>query len=164
MVNWFNIIERLLHMDIIIFDWPVWQEYPWFIQKAKSTRKTLFHLVSSALDGSYKSGLNFLNLEWNSAPYGFWSHRSHSGKHFVYIYHFYRSVFLFSWWRHQIETFSTLLAPCAGNSPVIGELPSQSPVTRSFDVFFDLRLNKRLSKHSRRGWFEMPSRSLMTSL
>ena len=33
-------------------------------------------------------------------------------------------------------------------------------VTRSFDVFFDLRLNKRLSKQSRRRWFETPSRSL----
>ena len=38
--------------------------------------------------------------------------------------------------------------------------PLTSPVTRSFDVFFDLRLNKRLSKPSRRRWFEMPSRSL----
>ena len=27
-----------------------------------------------------------------------------------------------------------------------GEFPTQRPVTRSFDVFFDLRLNKRLSK------------------
>ena len=64
------------------------------------------------------------------------------------------------WWRHQMETFSALLALCAGNSPVAGEFPSQRPVTRSFDVFFDLRLNKRLSKQSRRWWFETPSRSL----
>ena len=40
-----------------------------------------------------------------------------------------------SLWRHQVETFSALLAFCAGNSPVIGEFPSQRPVTRSFDVF-----------------------------
>ena len=59
-----------------------------------------------------------------------------------------------------MKTFSALLALCAGNSPVTGESPSQRPVTRSFDVFFDLRLNKRLSKQSRRRWFEMPSRSL----
>ena len=45
-----------------------------------------------------------------------------------------------------METFSTLLAICAGNSPVPGEFPTQRPVTRSFDVFFDLRLNKRLSE------------------
>ena len=36
----------------------------------------------------------------------------------------------------------------AGNSPVPGEFPTQRPVTRSFDVYFDLRLNKRLSKQS----------------
>ena len=46
-----------------------------------------------------------------------------------------------SWWRHQMETFSALLALCAGNSPVISEFPSQRPVIRSFDVFFDLCLN-----------------------
>ena len=39
-----------------------------------------------------------------------------------------------------MKTFSTLLAICAGNSPVSGEFPSQKPVTRSFDVFFDLLL------------------------
>ena len=55
------------------------------------------------------------------------------------------------WWRHQMETFSALLALCAGNSPVTGEFPAQRPVTRSFDVFFGLRLNKRLSKQSL-GW------------
>ena len=44
-----------------------------------------------------------------------------------------------------METFSALLAICVGNSPVPGKFPAQMPVTRSFDVFFDLRLNKRLS-------------------
>ena len=44
------------------------------------------------------------------------------------------------WWRHQMETFSVLLAFCAGNSPVTGEFPSQRPVTRSFDVVVDLSL------------------------
>ena len=39
-----------------------------------------------------------------------------------------------------METFSALLAFCAGNSPVTGEFPAQRPVTRSFDAFFDLRL------------------------
>ena len=38
-----------------------------------------------------------------------------------------------------METFSALLAICAGNSPVTGEFPTQRPVMRSFDVFFDLR-------------------------
>ena len=53
-----------------------------------------------------------------------------------------------AWWCHQMETFSALLAICAGNSPVPGEFPTQRPVTRSFDVYFDLRLNKWLSKQS----------------
>ena len=42
------------------------------------------------------------------------------------------------------RNISALLALCAGNSPVAGEFPfpSQRPVSRSFDVFFDLRLKK----------------------
>ena len=52
---------------------------------------------------------------------------------------------LFStWWRHQMEAFSALLRP----------------VTRSFDIFFALHLNKRLSKQSWVWWFETPSLSL----
>ena len=54
------------------------------------------------------------------------------------------SLTLDSWWRHQMETFPALLAICAGNSPVTGEFPAQRPVTRSFDIFLDLHLNKRL--------------------
>ena len=65
-----------------------------------------------------------------------------------------------SWWRHQIEALSALLALCEGNPPVTGGFPSQRPVTRGFDVSFDLRLNNRLSKQSRRWWFETPSISL----
>ena len=57
-------------------------------------------------------------------------------------------------------TISALLAICVGNSPVPGEFPAQRPVTRSFDVFFDLRLNKRLSKQSWVWWFETPSRPI----
>ena len=64
------------------------------------------------------------------------------------------------WWRHQMETFSALLALCAGNSPVPGEFRAQRPVTRRFDVSFDLRLNKRLSKQSWGWWFETHTGSL----
>ena len=60
----------------------------------------------------------------------------------------------FAWWRHQMETSSALLAISAGNSPVPGEIPAQRPVTRSFDIFFDLCLKKRLSKQSWGWWFE----------
>ena len=38
-----------------------------------------------------------------------------------------------TWWRHQMETFSALLALCAGNSPVTGEFPSQRPAMWSFE-------------------------------
>ena len=55
---------------------------------------------------------------------------------------------------------SALLAIYAGNSPVTGEFHSQGPVTRSFDDFFDLGLNKRLSKQSWGWWCEMALRSL----
>ena len=65
-----------------------------------------------------------------------------------------------TWWRHQMQTFSALLAICAGNSPVPGDFPAQRPVTRSFDVFFDLRLNKRLSKQSWGRWFDRLSHPL----
>ena len=58
-----------------------------------------------------------------------------------------------TWWRHQMETFSMLLALCAGNSPVTCEFPSQRPVTRSLDVFslFCTWINS--------WWFETPSHS-----
>ena len=49
---------------------------------------------------------------------------------------------------------------CVGNSPVTGEFPTRRPVTRSFGAFFDLRLNKRLSKQSWGWWFETPSCAL----
>ena len=53
-----------------------------------------------------------------------------------------------------------LLTICARNSLVTGEFPAQRPVTRSFGVFFDLHLNKSLSKQSWRWRFETPSRLL----
>ena len=50
--------------------------------------------------------------------------------------------------------------PLCGEFTGPGEFPTQRPVTRSFDVFFDLRLNKRLSKQPRGWWFETQSWSL----
>ena len=46
-----------------------------------------------------------------------------------------------TWWCHQMETFSALLA-------------TQRPVTRSFHVYFDMHPNKRLSKQLWGWWFE----------
>ena len=65
-----------------------------------------------------------------------------------------------AWWRHQMETFSMLLALCEGKPPVTGGFSSQRPVTRNFGVLFDPRLNKQLSKQSGHRWFETPSHSL----
>ena len=50
--------------------------------------------------------------------------------------------------------------PLCGEFTGPGEFPTQRPETRSFDVFFDLRLNKRLSKQPWGWWFETPSWSL----
>ena len=59
-------------------------------------------------------------------------------------------------------TMSKLLPPQneCNKKPIIGEFPSQRPVTRSFGIFFDLRPNKRLSKESWGWWSETPSRPL----
>ena len=61
-----------------------------------------------------------------------------------------------TWWRHQMKTLSASMAFCVGNSPVTSEFPSQRPVKRSYDVSFDLRPNKGLSKHSWCWWYETP--------
>ena len=76
-------------------------------------------------------------------------------KHYIVPTHTYAERL--TWWRHQMETFSALLAICAGNSPVTVEFPTQRPLTRSFDIFFDLRQNKLLSKQWWGFWFETPS-------
>ena len=57
------------------------------------------------------------------------------------------------WWRHQMETFSALLALCAGSSPVTGQWHG---------ALFSLicALNKRLSRQSWGSWFETPLRPL----
>ena len=67
--------------------------------------------------------------------------------------------------------FCSMMTSSDGNifrvtRPLCGEItghpwiPSQRPVARSFDVLFDLRLDKQLSEQSRRRWFETSSRSL----
>ena len=77
-----------------------------------------------------------LNFVWNFTEVSYWG-----------------SYQQYAWWRHQTETFSALLAISAGNSSVPGVMPAQRPVTRSFDFFFDLCLNKWLSKQSWGWWF-----------
>ena len=71
-----------------------------------------------------------------------------------------RQAFFWSWWRHQMESFSV-------TGPLRGESTDHRwvPLTKASDAegwcfFSDQRLNKQLRKQSRRRWFEMPSRSL----
>ena len=57
---------------------------------------------------------------------------------------------LIPWWRHQWKHLPRYRPFLKGESSVTGQFPSQRPLTRSFDPFFDLRLTKGLSKQSRR--------------
>ena len=67
--------------------------------------------------------------------------------------------FVCPWWRHQMKTFSALLAICSATGP--RWIPrTQRSVIRNFDVFFDLRRNKLLSKQSWGLSFETPSHPL----
>ena len=50
--------------------------------------------------------------------------------------------------RYQMEKCSVLLVACEGIPLFAGGFPSQRPVTRSFDVFFDVRLNIKLGKEA----------------
>ena len=77
---------------------------------------------------------------------------------------------LISWWSKQppcgyMMTISNGNIFCVtghlcGEFTSPGEFPAQTPMTRSYDVFFDLSLNKRLSKQSQGWWFEMQLRQL----
>ena len=67
-----------------------------------------------------------------------------------------KSNFYYIMMTSSMETFSALLAHLCGE----WWIPAQRPVTRSFGAFFDLRLNKRLSKQSWGWWFETLSRPL----
>ena len=62
---------------------------------------------------------------------------------------------LLPWWRHQMKTTSALVAFCAGNSSVTGK-----KATDKLWCFFDLRLNRQLSKQCRHWWYETLPRSL----
>ena len=64
------------------------------------------------------------------------------------------------WWRHQIETFSALLALCAGNSPVTVNSPHKGQWRGTLMFSLICALNKPLSKQSRCWWFETPSHPL----
>ena len=78
----------------------------------------------------------------------------------VYQIHYVGMTISTTSWCHQMETYHALPALCVGNLPVIAGSTWQRPVTRRFDAFIDVCLNKRLSKQSGCRWFEAPWRSL----
>ena len=66
-----------------------------------------------------------------------------------------------TWWRHEMETFSALLALCEGNPPVTGGFPSQRPITQRFDFsLICARTNGWANNRDDWMWLETPSRSL----
>ena len=127
--------------DFIFIWWRTSNTTATFIFHHVSSITTRFANNDTPLNNISKISTNYDNELWEVSQ--------------IDIFHEY-----FSWWRHQMETFSALPAICAGNSPVTGEFLAQRPVTRSFDVFFDLGLNERLSKQSCGMWFETLSRPL----
>ena len=135
---------------------PVWQSHP--IKYAScdycgspACRMITYQHVLAVSDLLCKfssiSYTAFISLRFNICIHQFYT--------FTYCIWIARLV-LMIWWHHQMETFSMLLAFAEGNPPFSDGFPSQRPVTQSFDVFFDVRLNKRLNKQSRCWWFETP--------
>ena len=126
------------------------------MQPGKSSRYNIFALITEPDE-------YVLNLIWHlpyiskKKSYAVRLHSTTQQDMYCWQSPFTAHQSVYSWWRHQMETFSALLALCARNSPVTVEFPTQKPVTRSFDVFFDLRQNKQLSKPSWGWWFETPS-------
>ena len=69
-------------------------------------------------------------------------------------------LFTMSWWLHQIETFSVLLAICAANSPVTGKFPALKPVAWSFDFFICAWINGWVNNREAGDLRRTPSRPL----
>ena len=92
--------------------------------------------------------------QWYKKWLDIWWHQAITRTEPILTYHHWGPVTINAWWCHQMETFPALLALCVGNSPHKG----QWRTTLMF--FFDLHLNKWLSKQPWGWWFETPSRSL----
>ena len=135
--------------------WFLWRKFEQFVEQA-----ALLSVIWDAMTDM----LRHFNVEPHKdhtlriSNYPFWNKKWNE----IFTWHWCNVYYqeTVSWWHHRMETFSALLAICAGNSPVPAEFPTQRPVMLSFDVFFDLRLNKRLSKQSWGWWFETLSRPL----
>ena len=129
------------HIAVNRLTWLVFiKQFPWLFGWAKIIRTNLIH-----------------------TRYTYFRHSFYTKKTFTRI----RVEWIKSAHRHQnlMMTSSNgsifrVTGPLCGEFTGPGEFPTQRPVTRSFDVFFDLRLNKRLSKQPWGWWFETPAWSL----
>ena len=65
-----------------------------------------------------------------------------------------KNVHWFTWWCHQMETFSALLAILCEEFIGLRWIPRTKASDAELWYFFDQRLNKRLSKQSWGWWFE----------
>ena len=138
------------HDDVI-----KWKHFPRYWPFVRGIHRST---VNSPHKGQWRGALMFsLMCAWINI----WVNNREAGDLRRYRHHYdVIAVASLAWWSHQMETLSALLALCAGNSPVTVEFPAQRPVKQNIDVFFDLCLNKWLSKQSWGWWFETPSRSL----
>ena len=66
----------------------------------------------------------------------------------------------FSWWRHQMETFSAILALCAGTLPVQVDSPHKAQWRGALMVSFICTWINNWVKKTRGWWFETPPWSL----
>ena len=175
-ITWVNAVSDLCRnmaslgnyeLVIILLRWWIWVKWSMLIGAKRNNDKTFT--------------IFWCTVHINEDPDGYVTHRDpqqmayHGRWNFIHIFfcmktfgswHEIQSLMVQlikyegSWWCHQMETFPALLAVCAGNSPVTGEFPAQRPVSRSFAVFFDLCLNKRLCKQSWGWWFETQTHPL----
>ena len=105
-----------------------------------------------------KSKLNALNVKWGLVKQ-IWVNKKQIeefSKNEKQIIRFRFSFMMTS----SNENIFRVTGPLCGEFTGPGEFPTQRPVTRSFDVFFDLLRNKRLSKQPWGWWFATPSWSL----
>ena len=104
---------------------------PWILSKIECFRDFLWNLYNvwwTTVPGSHHNCIKIENECSYVSQIALWCFRCVIWCMFTFV----MTLFLLeSWWRHQMETFSALLAICARNSPVLGEFPAQRPVTRS---------------------------------
>ena len=117
---------------------------------------------------SFSNGLQYVTMPWSISYLTLqirWEQSKPTSEDVTYL-----TIALIGW-DHSHVTWDIMMTSSNGNifrvtGPLCGEFtgpgefPTQRPVKRSFDVFFDLRLNKRLSKQPWGWWFETPSWSL----